>query len=175
LSLSSPLAVVVPSHRCCRLSSLSLSLSWLSPSPAVVPGSCPPAGRWSSRWLLSSASCLVGVVVVVVTPPPSFSGPVPGLPGRGWRSPCRVRPWPLLLLLPSLLVSLPLFLAALVSFLSFPRFSSSLASSGAGSGVWGCCGGGGGGLVVVIFVVVAAAAVVVVVPWRRRRPRLVVP
>ena len=30
MSLSSPLAVVVPPQRCCRLSSLSLSLSWLS-------------------------------------------------------------------------------------------------------------------------------------------------
>jgi hypothetical protein len=78
----------------------------------------------------------------------------------------------LLLLLPSLLVSLPLFLSALVSFLSFPRFSSSLASSGAGSGLWGYCVGGGGGLVVVVIFVVVA---VVVGPWRWRRPRLVVP
>jgi hypothetical protein len=37
-------------------------------------------------------------------------------------SPCRVHPWPLLLLLPSLLVSLPLFPLALVLFLSFPPF-----------------------------------------------------
>jgi hypothetical protein len=78
----------------------------------------------------------------------------------------------LVLLLPSLLVSLTLFLSALVSLLSFPRFSSFLASSGAGSGLWSCCVGGVGGLVVIIFVVVA---VVVVGLWRRRRPRLVVP
>jgi hypothetical protein len=53
---------------------------------------------------LAVVSCLVGVLAVIVTPSPSFSGPIPGLPGRGWCSPCCVRPWPLLLLLPLLLV-----------------------------------------------------------------------
>jgi hypothetical protein len=166
--------VVVPPRRCRPSSPLLSPLVLVVPVPRRCPWFVPPRRSLvvpGGFCRLPSASCLVGVVVVVVTPPPSFSGPVPGLPIRGWRFHCRVHPWPLLLLLPSLLVSLPLFLSALVSFLSFPRFSSSLASSGAGTGLWSCCGGGGG-LVVLSFVVVAAAAVG---PWRRRHPRLVVP
>ena len=110
------------------------------------------------------AVCVVlpGVVIVIITPPPSFFGPVPDLPGHGWCSPCHIFPWPLLLLLLlSLLVLLPLFLSALVSFFLISQFLFSLASYGASLGLWGCCVGGGGGLVVItIFIVVVAAAVV---------------
>ena len=164
LSLSSP--CYRPPRRCCRL--LSLSLSWLSlvcaPLPVVDrPGSFCRLRRASLGSSFSSSPLLPRFLPQSWS---SWSWLALPLSRSSW-------PPPPPLLLPSLLVSLPLFLSALVSFLSFPRFSSSLASSGAGSGLLGCCGGGGGGLVVVVIFVVVAAAAVVVGPWRWRRPRLV--
>jgi hypothetical protein len=102
--------VVVPPRRCCPSSALLSSLVLVLVLVLVVPGLLgPPVGRWSSRWLPSSVSRLIGVVVVVVTLPPRFLAPFLVHPGRNCCCCCSCRCWCLLL-----------FLSALVSFCRSP-------------------------------------------------------